>query len=377
MIATQDVVTQAADVVNAVVGSPPDRIGTVRRQPGLAVGALAVQSALWGVALGLLAPATTALVLVSGLAAPAASVVGSTDAGFFFGFVPLLAAVITVLLALHHWPLRDLRAFHRELALGLLLVGAVTLVGLRSHGAAVTGDDWKDAWLFANGSLVLHALATWCLVRLATAQLTVLHARRAGWQPAARPSPKRNRELSWDAPRHAATAALGLQAVVWGVVIGIAAGAAAGTVVRPGPGTLAGAYVGAIYGLVPTVLGAVALVTVISWRRDTDAIATARAITATVSLVGAATLAAGWSLLLSAPQLATAWPTGHPARTWLLGAVVVVLLLRHATPRLTNAYLTHIPPPADPASPARPHPQTTSRISPPPHPHPHRSPAPT
>jgi hypothetical protein len=126
--------------MDAVSGPLPLRLGTPSGRPSLAVGQLAAHAALWGVALGLLAPATTVLVQVSGLAAEGVGLVGSTDLGFFFGFVPLLTALVVTLLALDHWPLHDLRAYHRELAVGLLLVGAVTLVGLRAHGTAVTND---------------------------------------------------------------------------------------------------------------------------------------------------------------------------------------------------------------------------------------------
>jgi hypothetical protein len=347
-------VIHAAD---AVAGPPPRRLGTPSRQPALAVGALARQAALWGVALGLLAPATTALVLVSGLGADDVRLVGSTDLGFFFGFVPLLTALVVMLLSLNHWPLRDLRTYHRELSVGMLLVGAVTFVGLRAHGAAVTGDDWDHDWLFANGSLVLHVLVTWCLVRLATNDLTALHARRAGWRVpavAAGARPVRRAELAWDAPRHLATLALAFRSVVWGVIVGTAAGAAAGTVVSPGPGTLAGGYLGAIYGLVPTVTGTALLVTVISWRRDTDPRAIGSAVRVTLTAVSAGTLAGAWVLLHSAPQVAMSWPTGHPERPWLMGAVVVVLLLRQAAPRLTAAYVERI----RPADHRPPHPRT-------------------
>ena len=337
-------VTHAAD---AVAGPPPRRLGSPSRQPALAVGALARQAALWGVALGLLAPATTALVLVSGLGADDADLVRSTDFGFFFGFVPLLTALVVTLLSLNHWPLRDLRAYHRELSVGMLLVGAVTLVGLRAHGAEVTGDDWDHDWLFANGSLMLHVLVTWCLVRLAADNLTALHARRAGWQgPTAgtsSPAPARRAQLAWDAPRHLATLALAFRSVVWGVIVGTAAGAAAGTVVTPGPGTLAGGYLGAIYGLVPNVIGTALLVTVISWRRDTDPRAIAGAVRATLAAVSAGTLAGAWVLLHATRQVATTWPAGHPERTWLIGAVVVVLLLRQAAPQLAAAYVERIP----------------------------------
>jgi hypothetical protein len=331
--------------LDAVAGPPPRRLGAPSRHPALAVVPLALQAALWGLALGALAPATTALVLLSGLAADDASLVRSTDLGFFFGFVPLLTALVTVLLAINHWPLRDLRAHHRELSLGLLLVGVVTLVGLRAHGAAVTGDDWDDAWLFANGSLVLHVLATWALVRLATDNLTALHARRAGWHGPPAASAPAPAELAWDAPRHLATLALAFRSVLWGVLVGTAAGAAAGTVVSPALGTVAGAYVGAIYGLVPTVVGTAALVTVVSWRRDTDPRAVGRAVEATLVVVGAGTLAAA-GLLLRSASLPASWPSGDPLRTWLVGAVVVVLLLRQAAPRLTATYVRLVTPAA-------------------------------
>jgi hypothetical protein len=341
--------------LDAVAGPPPRRLGTPSRHPALAVVPLALQAALWGLALGALAPATTGLVLLSGLAADDASLVRSTDIGFFFGFVPLLTALVTVLLATNHWPLRDLRTYHRELSLGLLLVGVVTLVGLRAHGAAVTGDDWDDAWLFANGSLVLHVLATWALVRLATDNLTALHARRAGWHgpPAAPPIPApAPAELAWDAPRHLATLALAFRSVLWGVLVGTAAGAAAGTVVSPALGTVAGAYVGAIYGLVPTVIGTAALVTVVSWRRDTDPRAVGRAVEATLVVVGAGTLVAA-GLLLRSASLPTSWPSGDPLRTWLVGAVVVVLLLRQAAPRLAATYVRLVTPATATTAPVR------------------------
>jgi hypothetical protein len=411
-------------VVDAVAGPLPRRLGTPTRQqpqqpPTLAAGRLAVRAGLWGVALGLLAPATTVLVQVSGLAAGGVQLVGSTDLGFFFGFVPLLAALVVTLLAFDHWPLHDLRGYHRDLAVGLLLVGVVTLVGLRAHGAAVTGDDWDDAWLFANGSLVLHVLVTWCLVRLAIDDLTTLHARRAGWRgprnpaaglarpgpegapavaagappapprtapatgrgsiqmptvaPGARPTPAdaagrpgpedpalgRHRAgpadarrggqgvgkavLAWDAPRHVATLALAFRSIVTGVIVGTAAGAAAGTAVRPGLGTLAGGYLGAIYGLVPTAIGTAVLVTVVSWRRDTDPAAAERAVRTTLAAVGVGVLAAAWPFLHAAELPGAAALGSDPRRAWLLGAVVVVLLLRRAASALATAYVGLIP----------------------------------
>src|SRR5262249_10753096 len=180
--------------LDAVAGPPPQRITSTDRRPQLAVPALALQALLWGVALGMLAPATTALVLLSGVGAGDASGLGSTDYAFFFGFVPLLTVLVTVLLSANHWPLRNLAAYHRELALGLFAVGAVVLVPLRAHGAAVTGARWNHAWVFVNGSLVLHLLALWGLTRLASTRLAALHARRAGWaRGAVQPDPAQPR----------------------------------------------------------------------------------------------------------------------------------------------------------------------------------------
>jgi hypothetical protein len=335
----------AQRAVDVVVGPPPRRRGTAGARPSLAVGALAGRAALWGLALGLLAPATTALVLVSGLGTEGASVVGSTDAGLFLGFLPLLGALVTTLLAFVHWPLRDVRRFHRELAVGWLLVGVVALVGLRAHGAAVTGDRWDHEPPFAGGSLVLHLLVVWSLVRLATGDLTALHVRRAAPPPGRVPAVAAGARpvLAWDAPRHLATAALALRSVVGGVVVAAAAGAAAGTVVVPGVGTLAGGYLGAIYGLVPTAIGTAALVTVVSWRRDTDPRAVAGAVGATLAVVVAGVLAAAWPFLHAATLPGLAGTPTDPARAWLAGAVVVVLLLRRLAPRLAATYTDLVP----------------------------------
>lgn len=352
--------------VDIVAGPLPRRLGPASPPAGPAPGQLAARAALWGLALGLLAPATTALVLVSGLAAREAHLVGSTDLGFFLGFVPFLAALVVTLLALVHRPLRDLRdlrAWHRELAVGLLMVGTVALAGLRAHGAEVTGDRWDAGWLFANGSLVLHVLVTWCLVRAAVGDLSARHARHAGWRPGpapadeipppgparapavaagARPVVAAARALAWDAPRHLATLALAFRSAVGGVIVGTAAGAAAGTVVVPGVGTLAGGYLGAIYGLVPTAAGTAAVVTVVSWRRDTDPAAIHRAVGATLAAVGVAVLAGAWPLLHSAGLPATELGDRAP-RAWLAGAVVVVLLLRRAVPDLATTYTRLVP----------------------------------
>jgi hypothetical protein len=150
--------------------------------------------------------------------------------------------------------------------------------------------------------------------------------------------------LAWDAPRYAATLALALRSVVWGVIVGTAAGAAAGTAVRPGLGTLAGGYLGAIYSLVPTAIGTAAVVTVVSWRRDTDPAAVARAVQAALAAVGVTVLAAAWPFLHSADLPGAAVLDGDPRRAWLLGAVVVVLLLRQAAPRLATTYVRLVPP---------------------------------
>jgi len=348
-------VIRAAD---AVAGPPPRRRDAPSRPPRLAAGQLGVRAALWGIALGLLAPATTVLVQVSGLAADDVQLVGSTDVGFFFGFVPLLTALVVTLLALDHWPLRDLRAYHRELAVVLLLVGAVTLVGLRAHGAAVTGDGWDRDWLFANGSLVLHLLVTWCLVRAATNDLTSLHARHAGdpgridpgGAPAVAAGPPPTPPTPPGTTRTGAVVALAFQALVWGVVVGTAAGAAAGTAVLPGLGTLAGGYLGAIYGLVPTAIGTAAIVVVVTWHRDISPDDAGRAIQATLALVGAVVLMAAWPLLHAADLPSAAALTGPDdrQRAWLLGAVVVVLLLRRAATHLAATYVPLVPAAAAP-----------------------------
>jgi hypothetical protein len=343
--------------LDAVAGPPPRRIATTDRRPQLAIPALALQALLWGVALGMLAPATTVLVLLSGVAAGGAGVLGSTDYAFFFGFVPLLTVLVTVLLSVNHWPLRSLAAYHRELALGLFAVGAVLLVPLRDHGAAVTGDRWDHGWVFVNGSLVLHVLAIWGLTRLASTHLAGLHARRAGWASGAvRPGPAQHRVrmLAWDPPRRAATTALGLHTFLWGLMVAAAAGAAAGTTLFPGIGTIAGAYLGAIYGLAPVVAGTALLVTVVSWRRDTDPRAVERAVQVTLALAGAASLV-GAALFLRSFDLSSTLVAGHPQWPWLAMAPVVVLLLRQAAPELTTTYVHRIPTEAgDPANPANP-----------------------
>jgi hypothetical protein len=141
-----------------------------------------------------------------------------------------------------------------------------------------------------------------------------------------------------------ATLALAFRSVVTGVIVGTAAGAAAGTAVQPGLGMLAGGYLGAIYGLVPTAIGTAVLVTVVSWRRDTDPAAVDRAVRATLAAVGAGVLAAAWPFLHAAEiPGSTALAGSDPRRAWLLGAVVVVLLLRRAASALATTYVGLIP----------------------------------
>lgn len=328
--------------VEVLAGPPPKPTAvSTSREGRFPTVALAVRGALWGLALGALAPATSGLVMLSGLAAEDVTLVDSTDMGFFFGFVPLMTALVTVLLSLNHWPLRDLAAYHREMSVALLVVGAVMLVELREHGAQVTGDEWVDAWLFVNGSLVLHVLLAWSWIRFATRNITGFHAGRTSWPDDAGAWPARpSREaLPWDPPRYTSTAALALRSVVWGVAIGTAAGAAAGTVVVPVLGTLVGAYFGAVYCLPPTALGTAAVVTAVSWRRDTDPEAVYRTVRITLGIVGAVVLVGLWPFLQSARFTPERWEDANTVRVWLIVVPVVVLLLRQCAPRLAATYV--------------------------------------
>ena len=334
--------------LDAVTGSPPEVRSTLLTIPELAPGALAFRAGIWGLALGALAPATTALDVLSGLAADDISYSDSGDLGFFFGFVPLAFALVAVLLSWNHWPLRDLSSYHREMFVGLLAVGVVTLVELRAHGARVTDDRYDHEWVLVSGSLAIHALLVYGLVRVAGRDITRLHASRAGWPRHGSEAPElvelADAELDEETPRYAATAAMALRTVIWGIAIGAAAGAAAGTLIVPVLGTLVGAYLGAVYGLVPTVLGTVAVVTVVSWRRDTVPAAVHRAVWVTLLAGGVVTVACAWPFLHSAPFRPEAWQDANLPRMWLVIAPTILLMLRKSASRLAETYVRLVGP---------------------------------
>ncbi|HEY3141416.1 MAG TPA: hypothetical protein VGJ86_09810 [Acidimicrobiales bacterium] len=328
--------------LDAVTGSPPEVRSTLLTIPEFSLGALALRAGMWGLALGALAPATTALDVLSGLAADDISYSDTGDLGFFFGFVPLAFVLVALLLSWNYWPLRDLRSYHREMFVGLLAVGVAMLVELRAHGARVTDDRYDHEWVLVSGSLAIHALLIYGLVRVAARDVTRLHASRAGWPRYGNEAPElgelADSRLDDETPRYAATAALALRTIIWGVAIGAAAGAAAGTLIVPVLGTLVGAYLGAVYGLVPTVLGTVAVVTVVSWRRDTDPAALHRAVQVTLLAGGVVTVACTWPFLHSAPFRPEAWQDANLLRMWLIIGPTILLILRKSAARLAETY---------------------------------------
>jgi len=330
-------------VLDAMAGRPPvpaDQDPEWR--PRFAFGLIGVRAVLWAALLGALAPATTGLVMLAGLADDDAGLVDSTDIGFFFGFVPLLMAVVVVLVALNHWPLTDVRSFHRELAVALFAVGVVVLVKLRIHGGDVTDPDWHDAWLTVNGSLVLHALVLYWLVRLAIRDLAGLHVEYAG------ESVVFERYEGPVAPTREALMGLAVQAFLWGVMIAALAGAAAGTLLVPVLGTLVGAYFGALYGLVPTVFAAAWLLVTVLLRHDLDAANARRTIDLALGAVGVTVMVGLWPFLQSATFRPDPWEDANLARVWVLVLPVVLLLLRKGAARLGNIYTRLATPPPIP-----------------------------
>jgi hypothetical protein len=335
----QEIVGRVLDVI---AGPPPRfRPPVAGRRPSFGPG-LALRAFLWALVLGALAPATTGLVMLSGLADDGVTL-GAADDGYFFGFVPLVMTLVVVMLSWNHYPLRDVAAYHREMSAALLGIGVLVLIELRAHGARVTDGQWQDAWLFVHGSLVLHVLLTYWLLRLAGRNLAAHHARHAfaGSGAGHLVDEDPDARLPDHTPRYRATLALGSGAVLWGVLISTISGAAAGTLEMPVLGTLIGGYLGAIYGLVPTVLGAIAVVTVVAWRRDTQPAAVRRAVNATLALVGGGVLAGLWPFLHSAGIRASGWHTADLVHMWLVIAPVVILLLRQCAPGLARHYIDH------------------------------------
>lgn len=283
-----------------------------------------MRAALWGVALGCLAPATTALVIQSGLGAPGVTLGRDLDVWFCFLYLPIAMAVAAALQALHP------NTYRRNLTAAVSVIGAVTLVKLRIHGEAVTDSAWRDAWLTVNGSLVLHVVVIWALLRTAVRDLARF--------PMPAPEPV---EPIDDLPaghrRDVALLGMALQAVVWGVVIGATAGGAAGTTLVPLLGTVSGAYVGAIYGLVPTAVGTLLLVVVVAWRREHRIPELRRTIGTTLGVVGAGSMA--WAWLFLRAYLTPSDSVGSLLPLWLLVLGVVWPLLGVTAERLTNTYV--------------------------------------
>lgn len=279
---------------------------------------LTVRAALWGVALGGLAPATTALVLISGLAAPGVTPTDVVDPRFFFVYLPVALGLTATVLALH-------ADYRRNLTVAVATLGVLTLVNLRIHGGEVTDSQAHDAWYLVNGSLVLHAIATWTLLRLAVRDLI----RFAPADRSAATSLATDRSVGGGAMD---LVGLGLQAVVWGVVISSVVGGAVGSVVTPVVGTVAGAYLGALYGLVPTVAGAVLLVVVMAYRRPEDVAALRRTVGGTLAVVGAA------GLVWIVPILGELVDGRDVVSLWLLASVTVWSLSRLAAERLVAGY---------------------------------------
>lgn len=274
---------------------------------------LGIRAALWGLALGLLAPATTALVLLSGLAAEDVTLTSDLDLWFFFLYLPVAMGLVGVLL-------RD----RRELVVAAAVLGAVTLVELRSYGSTVTDGDVRDAWLTENGSLVLHVLVMWMLLRAA-----VLDLLRLG-PPLSLEAPGDD-DLPATQPRDTAIVALALHGVARGVGIGTVAGGAVGTAMLPWLGTAAGAYIGALYGLVPAVAGSLLLAVVVGVRRPTSVIELRRIIARTLAVVGLATMVGVVPVL----DLHT---VGGIVPFWLLVLVVEWALLPAAGRHLAGTY---------------------------------------
>lgn len=337
---------------DALRGPPPQIQDTVSGSRGFAVWSLSLQGALWGAAAGLLAPVTVLLLDLSGLTGDTDETLGAIDYVFFFGFVPLATAIVAVLLALNHWPLRSINSFHREITAALMLIDVVLLAELRLLSGRVTSEAATDVDLFINGSIVIQALILYWLTRMAAGNLTRLHAsrntprrglRRAGVSTTS----AETGFLPPDTPRYTPTGMLMLHGLMWGIIIATASGAAAGTLLIPVLGTLVGAYFGAIYGLGPVALGALFVVAVVSWRRDTEAVDVVRAVRGALVAVGVAILAGLWPFLQTAAFTPDPWEDAHLVRTWLIVVPVVVLLLRYCAPRLASTYIRLIPrPPA-------------------------------
>lgn len=284
---------------------------------------LAVRAALWGVALGGLAPVTTALVLTSGLAAPGVTPVEVVDPLFFLVYLPVAMGLSAALLALHD-------DYRRTLTAAVAVLGVITLVKLRVHGGEVTDSEAHDAWYLVNGSLVLHAIATWALLRWAVRDLT----RSALALPTDRSVADglaTQRSVGIDP---ISLAGLGLQALVWGVMIGAVAGGAVGSVMFPLLGTVAGAYLGALFGLAPTIVGSLLLVAVVACRRPDDVAGLHRTVGGTLAVVGVGALV--WVVpILGEVTVAEGWDL---VSLWLLALVTVYSLLRSATDRLVVSY---------------------------------------
>ena len=282
-----------------------------------------MRAALWGVALGCLAPATTALVIQSGLGARGVSFPGDLDVRFFFLYLPVAMAVAATLQSLRP------DTYRRNLAVAVTVIGAAALVKLRIHGESVTDSAWRDAWLTVNGSLVLHVIAVWALLRVAVADL----ARFPGAL-----SPASDGDTAIGDRRDLALLGLGLHGVLWGVIIGATAGGAVGTVLIPGAGTISGAYLGALYGLVPTAVGAVGLVAFVAWRHDVDVAGLRDAVGMALAVVCAGTMAWAWPFLTTLVR-ESRWDGLPVLPLWLLVAGVVWPLLGVAVERLANTYV--------------------------------------
>lgn len=333
---------------DALRGPPPRVPDTATGPRSFAAWSLSLQAALWGAVAGLLAPLTVLLLELSGLTGDDTDALEAIDYGFFFGFIPLATAIVTVLLALNHWPLRSIDTFHRELTAALMLIDVVLLTELRLLSGRVTSSAATDADLFINGSIALQALLLYWLIRMSAGNLARLHAsrgsRRRGFRrTAVSTASAETGFLPGDTPRYTPTGMLMLHGLMWGVIIATASGAAAGTLLVPALGTLVGAYFGAIYGLGPAALGALTVVTVVSWRRDTEALAVVRAVKVALVAVGTAVLAGLWPFLQSAAFTPSPWEDADLVRTWLIVVPVVVLLLRYCAPRLASTYIRLIP----------------------------------
>lgn len=297
---------------------------------------------LWGLALGALAPATQAVVMLSGTSADGVTL-GEFDLGFFFGFLPLMTALVAVLVSLNHWPLKRLSCYHRELAFALLVVGVAAVAELRLLIQEITDPERRDEWLLVHGPTVIYVLLVYRLVAVAARSLAGLHARHAHWRGSAGlespPEEVAAAPLPSHTPRYRATAALGLQGLVWGIGIATVSGAMAGTMLFPLLGTIAGAYLGAIYGLVPAAAGSLAVVVAVAWRRETDPAAVHRTVNVALAVVGMVVLASVGPFLRTMPLTWELSEGSYLIRMWLAVAAVVVLLLRRCAPQLAGTYI--------------------------------------